>query len=206
MKHLCSGFFGLALLALPVSSDAASYSEAMYGDISNDGLAPTIWALDGGANLLTYTVQGSPRDLDYLRIDLPAGSRLDAIYLDAYVGGDTRAFIGVMSGAQFTVPASEAVFRVNEILGYTLFGTAPDAIQVGQDLLSPMSQGDLAQGFTSPLSAGPYTFWFDQLGPSTEITLRFQVATVPEPTVAGLILGGATLRLVRRLKRSRSST
>lgn len=202
MKTLRLTLLGFGLVVLTTSAPAASFSESVHGDISDDGLSPTLWSLDIGANVLNYSVQGSPRDLDYLRIDLPTGSYLNAIWLDGYNGGDTRAFIGVMNGPQFTVPANEAVFRVGEILGYTLFGTAADAVQVGQDLLLPMSTGGLAQGFTPPLTGESYTFWFDQLGPSTDVTLRFEVTAVPEPTAATLLLGGALVFVVRRRKRS----
>ncbi|HMM77444.1 MAG TPA: hypothetical protein PJ986_17205 [Gammaproteobacteria bacterium] len=173
------------------AAGAANLSETTIGDFSGDGLAPTQWQLELGINTLDYTVQGAPRDLDYLRVDLPAGSVLKRIVLTGYEGGDTRGFIGVMDGPRFTVPANQAVIRVGEIRGYALFGTAADAAHVGDDLLPLMATADWALGFEGPLGAASYTFWFDQLGPSNYVTLAFDVAPVPLPGAAALFASAA---------------
>ncbi|MGE3773334.1 MAG: hypothetical protein AB7I32_10445 [Gammaproteobacteria bacterium] len=182
---LLSACFALSAL-LAGGAGAATLSETTVGDFSDDGLAPTQWQLELGVNAADYTAQGSPRDLDYLRVDVPAGSVLKRIVLTGYEGGDTRGFIGVMEGSAFTVPANQAVFRVGEILGYALFGTAADAAQVGDDLLPLMATAANALGFDGPLGASSYTFWFDQLGPSNHVTLAFDVAPVPLPGAAVL--------------------
>ncbi len=185
-RRMLSSLFALGTFLSAGSAGAASLSETTVGDFSDDGLAPTHWQLELGVNSVDYTVQGSPRDLDYLRVDLPAGSVLKHIVLTGYEGGDTRGFLGVMAGSAFTVPANQAVFRVGEILGYALFGTADDAAQVGDDLLPLMATADYALGFEGPLGASSYTFWFDQLGPSNHVTLAFDVAPVPLPGAAAL--------------------
>jgi hypothetical protein len=79
------------------------------------------------------------------------------------------------------------------MLGYAHFGPSSG------NVLDDMGVAFGAQGFTPPL-AGPdsFTFWAQQLGGTTNYTLRFQVALVPEPASLGAALAGLVIVSRRR--------
>ncbi|MFM9996612.1 MAG: hypothetical protein ACKVU4_12530 [Phycisphaerales bacterium] len=132
------------------------HSEAVNGDLSNNGMTPTAYTLAAGARrLIASTGSG---DRDYLAITIPAGHQLSQLQIVSYTGPDPVAFIGVMAGPQFTEPPVNA--NAANLMGYAHFGPG----EVGTDILDDMSTGLGAQGFTPPLPAGTYSFWINQAG------------------------------------------
>jgi len=183
-----------AFSCLPATSVAFVYDEGVDGDLSNDGLSPTVLVADVGANTLAGTTVSG--DLDYFTFNIGAGFRLDAIILTAFDSADDLAFAAVQSGATFTEPPVGT--DPANLLGWLHFA----APLVGTDILDDMGLGDGAIGFVPPLPSGDYSFWIQQTGTdSVGYGMQFVVSAVPVPAAlyllgSGLIaLGGARLRV-----------
>ena len=137
----------------------ALFDEATDGDIIGDLNNPLPLQLAGGDNLVNGTVVAS--DLDYLTINVPAGSELTAIQLEEYTAVDSTdnvSFIGIQAGSVFTEPNVDTA--VENLLGFVLFGGELE----DNDILAEMGLGEGAQGFTPPLQEGDYTFWIQETG------------------------------------------
>ena len=182
----------LLALALASASQAASFDEGLDGDLSDDRFAPTGLLLDPGANVVTATQQGVPRDIDYLTVSVPVGQVLAAIVLDDYVAGPgNQAFLGLQEGTVFTVDPGLPI--VGELLGGIVYGEG----NVGTDILPEIGVLGGAIGFSGPLASGDYTFWLNQTGPVSTATLS--LILVPEPAAASLLgLGLLGIALARR--------
>lgn len=184
-RNFLSIFFALLLcLSLFGTAIADSYAEGTDGDISDDGLNPTVLNLTSGNNTVTATTNSG--DVEYLAITIPANHKIDALMVDAYtfddapeeVGAasvplDGAAFIAVQSGTTFTEPTVGT--EIANLLGYALFGSNFD--HVGTDILDEIGAGNGAIGFTAPLVGSNYTFWMQQTGDAlTTYTLNFMVS------------------------------
>jgi|JI10StandDraft_1071094.scaffolds.fasta_scaffold26361_4 hypothetical protein len=144
---------------------AAGYAEKKLGDLSDDGLAPTVVRLKpGSSNAIAgkfgtvLKPDGTHTDRDYFTIHLAEGETLEAIILSSPgdVGG-AASFIGVQSGEQVTVPPVGG--SPADLLGWANF----DGLDVGRDILPDIGAGVGAIGFTPPLRAGTYSFWVEDL-------------------------------------------
>ncbi len=180
-----------AVWGLAGSVHAADWNEATNGDLSGFGLAPTVLNLGVGANAVRGTtgraVAGGPVDLDYFTVTVPAGHLLSQLNVLAGTSalGD-GSFIGLMSGATFTVSPTPATAA--GLLGWTLFSEN----NIGDDLLGFMSTPNFGSaGFSPPLPAGSYSFWIQEtaVGVST-YGLSLVVTAVPEPSTVLFMLGG----------------
>ncbi|HEY4308855.1 MAG TPA: PEP-CTERM sorting domain-containing protein [Pirellulales bacterium] len=192
---------GLILLATAPLTAATVWNETSDGDISNNRLTPTAVTLGVGGNDVIGSVVGSPSDIDYLTINVPAGDKLSQIVLESFTSTDQKGFIGILHGSTFTEPAVGT--NVANLLGYTHFG--PGAGNVGLDILPSMGTGPGAQGFTAPLATGNYTLWIQQLGALTSYDFNFVVSPVPEPStwaLAGTAAGLYALVFRRRQART----
>lgn len=153
---------GAALFS--TSALAAGYNERKLGDLSDDGLAPTLVKLKLGNNVITgkygtkTTPDGNVTDRDYFKIKILDGQQLSAIVLEPEtdIGGNV-SFIGVQRGKQVTVPPVGGT--PEDLLGWTHYGTADE----GTDLLPAICDGAGAQGCTPPLGPGTYSFWIQEL-------------------------------------------
>ena len=190
----------LALMGLAGSLHAADWSEAVNGDLSGAGLAPTVLSVAAGSNAVRGTTgrafAGGPVDRDYFTITVPAGLELSELTVLAgtSVLGD-GSFLGLMSGSTFTVPPTAVT--ADGLLGWTLFGEN----NIGDDLLGFMSTPFFGSaGFSPPLPAGSYSFWVQEtsVGVST-YAISLVVTAVPEPSTALFMLGGlAALAAARK--------
>ena len=166
------------------STDTATpvtFDEAIDGDISNEPGTPLSLQLANGDNRISGTVITSPdtgTDLDYVSINVPEGSVLNSLILEAYTSVDDVSFIGIQEGPTFTLLSADAPENQNQLLGWSHLGSS-----VGVDILgtigSPPGAGDAdtAQGFTPPLTAGDYTFWIQETGPEqVDYTLNMVVS------------------------------
>lgn len=189
-------FLFLATLALASQAWAASYNEAVSGDLSNDRAAPTGLLLAPGANALTSTsVSG---DRDYVHFSLPAGLTLDAVTMQSYSGGDDTAFIAVQAGSTFTEPPTGT--NANNLLGWTHFGPN-QGHAVGDNILDDMGAASPAIGFTGSLAGPDYTFWIQQTGSSAS-TYQLDFVVTPEPgSVAFMAIAVAMAVTTRRTRR-----
>lgn len=198
-------FTSLAAAAalLPATASAAvagstgaigGWDEAVNGDLSGDGLAPSFVALMEGSNILRGTTgrnaDTSLVDLDYLTISVPSGFELTSmLVLDGTASIGFGSFIGLVAGDTFPVPPSAP--DASGLLGWTLF----DAGNVGGDLLLFMSAPSFGSvGFTPPLPAGEYSFWIQETGIGVaSYNFDMTLAAVPEPATALSLLGGLAL-------------
>lgn len=176
----------LALAATPVL--AGSWIESSNGDISGNRLAPSLLNITLGANQITGTFGSG--DLDYLRIDVPAGLQISAIIVTAY-SGSSVSFVGIQAGPTFTVAAN--VGSPAALLGYTLFGGA----DLNTNILPAIATGSGAIGFTPPLNPGSFTLWLQETAGTTGYGLN--IVAIPTPgSAAVIVLGALALRRRRR--------
>ena len=139
----------------------AAMTRAWMGISAAITLAPTQVTLPGSGSFNLLAGQaGTPRDIDYLTITIPVGSQLDSFILNDYVENrtDGGAFLGI--GAGSNLPGTPGNQGAGDLIGGLLF----DETEIGLDLLALSNGGSGTGGFTQPLAAGDYTFWFNQLG------------------------------------------
>lgn len=145
------------------------FDESTGGDITDDLNNPLPIQLAIPSGSISGTVVTPDRD--YVTINVPANTQLNAVTVTSYDSLDDVSFIGIQAGSVFTVPPQEAQARTGELLGWHHLGAA----DVGTDILGIIGQGEGAQGFTPPLEAGDYTLWIQETGqnPATyEITFE----------------------------------
>lgn len=187
MKAISTSVVCLLAAVFPNLATGAVYDEAVNGDLSDNHLAPTLFLLDVGSNLLSASSVTTPfiADAEYFTAVVPAGSELTEIRLTRYVSDDPRAFLGFVAGTSIaTGPNSTGA---GDLLGYYHFGS--NAIPLGTDFLDDMALAFGAQGFTRPLPAGSYTFWAQQTGSQvSDYTFDFVVTAIPEPSALAMIL------------------
>jgi PEP-CTERM motif len=199
---------GLSLLLATGAAGAADLNEASFGDLSNDRLAPTRWVLDTITpgptpgvwnNVLTGKTGRTDGvvDRDYVHVVVPQGSLLVALRVgnQTQSGGATGSFIGLAAGDLMPVPPDAG--SAAGLLGWRHYGVADR----NTDILPPMAVPSAgSSGFAVPLPAGDYTLWVQELAPgSFDYRFNLQLAPVPEPSSAALLLlGMAALALRRR--------
>jgi hypothetical protein len=201
MTPLVRATAAAVVFVLASSADAATFNEAINGDLSGNRSAPTMFNLTVGSNDLFATTQGG--DIDVVTVNVPAGNRWSRLVLRSFTqaGFDGTAFVGLQSSSTFTVDPNIA--GAANLLGYTHFGNGPG--NVGSDILPSIlngfgSIGDV-QNLTPPLSSGPYSLFLQQLGTANTYQLDFVVEPIPEPTT--IALGGASLILIVLIARRR---
>jgi len=176
----------LALAATPAL--AGSWIESTNGDISGNRLSPSLLNITLGDNHVIGSFGSG--DLDYLRLDIPAGLQIAAINVTEY-SGSSVSFVGLQAGTTFSVSPSGA--SPGALLGYTLFGNA----NLNSNILPAIAAGSGALGFTPPLNPGSFTLWLQETAGTTGYGLNF--VAVPAPGFAALLgLGALTLGRRRR--------
>ncbi len=198
-------FAALALSIVTGTAAAATYTESIDGELSNDRLSPSLFVLDfsasgsvPGSNVLTGTLgrlAGTPPDRDYVTVRLPSGHVLASLRVgNQTTFGGGGAFIGFAAGS--TMPVPETATSATGLLGWKVYGAA----DLNTDILQAMSvPANGSTGFSAPLAAGDYTFWLQELAAGTfDYRFNFVVApattVVPLPAAAWLFVAGmATL-------------
>ncbi len=98
------------------------YNESVSGDLSNNGLAPTVLTVSQGSNDVYGTTGKSAAgviDRDYFTFTVPEGMELTAITVlpgTTTLGPDGESFIGIESGPQVTI--STAATTAAGLLGW----------------------------------------------------------------------------------------
>lgn len=173
------------------------YDESINGDLSTDFSNPTSVLIQAGSNQILGTTGRADGvvDRDYFTITIPQGLRLTRIEVLPNTTGDNIdtpiSFISVQTGATGTNPSTAQAPLAASLLGYYLFGPA----DIGQDILDNLGQSNLlflpAQGFTTPLGAGTYTFWVQETAVNLiNYGIDLQVQPVPVPAAVWLFGSG----------------
>jgi hypothetical protein len=190
-----------AIMALTMGFATASagtiYNEAISGDLSNDGLNPTVLTFAAGDNLVLGTSGGTATTIerDDFTFTVPAGMKLTSILeLAGTQVGDSVSLIWLVAGTQITLPVLPP--GTTGLLGLLHYR----AVSTDTELIN-----DMAIGFTPPLGPGDYSVWIQDLSPGPfnygfDFVFR-QAGAVPEPgTLIPVLLGLAGFALRRYRK------
>ncbi|TAE78466.1 MAG: PEP-CTERM sorting domain-containing protein [Verrucomicrobia bacterium] len=185
-------FFHLAACCSPLS--AATYSESIDGELSNDFIEPTPVAMDLGSNLLTGGLAGGENDVDLFRFSVPVGHHLAAIRILGFTGGGGGSFLGIQSGVELSAsPVPSSGFP--DPIGYAIISASDAAVD--RDVLPTIASGPPFQGVAA-LSAGNYVGWLNETGLASTYQIEFVIAAVPEPTAWSAISLALFASLARR--------
>ena len=200
-----------ALLYGAAAHASTIYNEPVSGDLSNNGLAPTLLTVSPGLNdVFGTTGRGaSGVDRDYFTFTVAPGQSLSAITVlpgTQPLGTLAVSFIGVQAGPQVTV--STAATDATGLLGWDHYSAA----DAGTNILPLIGTAGLGStGFTGPLPSGTYSFWVQDFNTGTvPYGFEFAVtpsAVTPEPSTFTLMLSGLALlagKAGNRFSRSRS--
>jgi hypothetical protein len=149
------------LLSVPAWGNF-NYDEALSGDLSNSGTAPTVVVPGGGDNLLSGEVGDYGLDDDFLAFTVPDTLRLEALILTFHSSETNQTYLGIEDDAVFITGAGNPFY-----FGYCYF----DATQIGVDLLPVLGASN--GNFEPPLEAGDYSFWIDEGGCTEEYSFQF---------------------------------
>jgi PEP-CTERM motif len=194
LKHLFSGLLLAGWACISPLHAAVAYDEAVSGDLSGSGLAPTFVALAAGSNEVRGITgnpgsnpPGSGVDRDYFGITVPSGYELSHLTLlpGTSVFG-TSTFFGVQSGTAVTVAPTAP--SASGLLGAMHYSTALVGTNILPVLGTPFAG---SSGFAPPLTAGNYAFWVQELGPAaTPYVFDLMITPVPEPQTWAMLLAG----------------
>ncbi len=165
------------------------YDESINGDLSGSGLTPTALLFGAGSNQVLGSTgdPGTGIDRDYFTFFIPDGMVLTGITLlsNTFVSGSS-SFLGLQRGPQVTVtPTGGGAQNLIGILHY-------ENGMIGSNVMPAMGLG-------GPLGTGAYSVWVQELGGVVDYGFDFQVAPVPVPGAALLLVSGmAGLAALRR--------
>ena len=188
---------GAAVLASMIASGAAAevvYDEAIDGELSGFGFAPTYIQFGAGSNDVLFVTDQDGDDRDVFTFTIEAGFQLSGLVLNAFDTDNefNLAFMSINPGNVLPFDPDSPV--TEELLGYTLF----DEGDVGSDLFLEMGQAFSTIGFDGPLGPGDYTIWAQETSPAVDTwNLGFIVTPVPAPGALA-VLGLAGLAGRRR--------
>ena len=97
-KHLTTCVIVAIVAAWSPFGGATTYDEAVDGDLSGNGAAPTSLIFGPGS----HSISGTTVALDYDIIHLAIGGEFQSLVLSSYASVDNLAFIGVQSGTTWT--------------------------------------------------------------------------------------------------------
>jgi hypothetical protein len=182
-----------AIISSTANADSV-WDEGAIGDFSNNGLVPTVLTFSLGSNRVIGTTgnPGTGIDRDYFSFSVPTGMALTSLMVlsNTSVSGSS-SFIGIQAGPQLTVTPSGG--GVENLIGFAHYGND----QVGTDLLPFF-------GIAGGLASGTYSVWVQELGGVVPYGFEFNVAAVPLPGAAWLLLSGiAGVASLRRRKIAR---
>lgn len=196
----------LLAATLPFSgAQALNWSEAVHGDLSNSGAAPTVVVLTEGSNLFEGTMGSldgtGPLDADVWSFTIAAGYYLTGISLVAYSAPapNLNSFMALDDAA--TISMTNPLTHLSNGLWTEQFDSFGDTYT---DLLAILDAGPRfgGAGFAGPLRPGTYTFWIQEGDAQIHYTIDMVVTAVPEPGGLALVgLAGMAWGMRRRRPR-----
>jgi hypothetical protein len=165
LRNRLAGAVRVVLLVVMLSVPAWAtfdYQEAISGDLSNSGMAPTVVVPGPGANYITGEVGGWGTDDDFFVITVPEALRFEGIVLLLHSSESNPSYLGMEDDAVFVTGLGNPNY-----FGYCYF----DALEIGVDLLPIL--GDSNDNFEPPLGAGTYCFWVDEGGAWEDYSFQF---------------------------------
>lgn len=177
------------LLALPGffvhAQPVFVYDEALLGDLSGFGSAPTALAFLPGQNIVVGTMGGEPTsDPDIIRFTIDPGYALTSIYLEPLEPAE-RSFFALAEGP--TINMTDGTTHLGNLLTY-FYG----------ELLGELSLGGEygGQGFSTPLGAGTYTTWIQEVSTRVDYSLVYTITAIPEPASSPVLAALVTATFV----------
>ena len=179
------------------------FDDAVNGNASSDGAAPTSVAFSLGSNIINGTVTSPGNVRNFYTFTIGAGQELSAINLDAISVVDAAGAVSSDPGFYALIDGTTGT---NPVDGFAnLGGDLFDPDRLGEDLLASIFGGGISNDNDfSSVGAGDYTFVIQQTGDEvSSFSLDFQVTTaaVPEPTSTVLLAGLGLVGLARRRRR-----
>lgn len=194
-------FYLVALLAVPLCPAwADDWNEALNGDLSDDGSAPTLINFTPGLNQIQGTMGSlggtGPLDSDVWQFTVLPGYQMAGIDLVGY----SSEFSGESSFMAIAQGSSIDMFDPSLHLSNGLWGKEVDGSgNTHTNLLAILDAGPEygGIGFDGFLPSGDYTFWIQEGSQQIGYIINFEMTPVPEPGSATL-LGLAALLVLRR--------
>lgn len=174
----------LACAALALGAQAADWTESFDGDLSGSESAPTPLTFGLGVNVITGTMgadagDGIPLDRDIFTFTLAPGQFLTSINFLAF-SPTGASFYAIAPGTSISL-TDPAGHLSNVLISST--GEYLDDLDLGA-----YSGGT---GLASPLGAGTYTIWFQELASVVSYSTAYTV--VPEPSTWLAVVGGIAM-------------
>jgi hypothetical protein len=154
--RLVAGSTVLATAAACLPAQAQTvWNEAVQGDLSNDGLSPTVVSIiNAGDGRVVGTMGdgGSGVDRDYFTFTVPVGAQLSALLINptTFVSG-SYSFMAIQVGPQVTTTPTGG--GIAALLGYNHYDNA----DAGTNFLPRLLQSHPELGGVLP--SGTYSIW-----------------------------------------------
>jgi hypothetical protein len=190
MRRYTCALAGVAAVLFAAPAAYATDYDDIGTDFSNAFGAPTALSLTAGSNVVTGRTgtAGGSTDLDYFRINVPAGAHLTSITLNS-TDTPSATFLGMEAGTLFTNPATTTQAQM---LGFVHFRN--NATFLGQNLEPLMAGAAGVIGFSQPLGPGNYSFWLQENStPIVNYQLNFVLTSDPAPAPALPAIFGVAL-------------
>ncbi|MCX6839052.1 MAG: PEP-CTERM sorting domain-containing protein [Verrucomicrobia bacterium] len=193
----------LAAVTLPLGEvKALNWNEFTDGDLSGAGAFPTFISFTEGSNLIEGTMgrlNGTgPLDADVWSFTIAAGYYLTGINLVSYSAPSSGidSFMAIQTGTSIDM-SDPSVHLSNGLWTEELDGFGSTNTDMMNILLTPEFGSSPFETFTSPLGAGTYTFWVQEVSDQVSYRIDFEVTPVPEPGSL-VFLGLAGVLALRR--------
>ena len=201
MLQLCLNSLAAITLVMTMFSSAYAvtvYSESVSGDLSNDGLNPTVITLAAGSNSILGTTGGGTGTnfRDYFTVVVPSNLQFISLIEAAGTQAGNVGFLGIQSGTQVTLPTNTTT--ATGLLGWIHYAPTATDINILPTIATPANG---SSGFGPPLGPGNYAFWVQDSSAGTfQYAFNIVLAPIPEPSAAVLMMAGlfALWPLLRR--------